>query len=31
MDNVWAYAIAGLIALLTTFYLFAAMIYPERF
>ncbi|HEV3123964.1 MAG TPA: potassium-transporting ATPase subunit F [Candidatus Dormibacteraeota bacterium] len=31
MDNVWAYAVAGVIALVTTIYLFAAMVFPERF
>ena len=31
MDSVWAYAVAGIIALITTVYLFAAMLFPERF
>jgi hypothetical protein len=31
MDSVWAYAVAGIIALITTVYLFAAMVFPERF
>ena len=31
LDSVWAYGAAGVIALLTTMYLFAAMIFPERF
>jgi K+-transporting ATPase KdpF subunit len=31
MDSVWAYAVAGVIALFTTIYLFAAMVFPERF
>lgn len=31
MDSVWAYAVTGIIALLTTIYLFAAMLFPERF
>jgi len=31
VDNVWAYAVTGVIALLTTIYLFAAMLFPERF
>ncbi|HEY6399399.1 MAG TPA: potassium-transporting ATPase subunit F [Solirubrobacteraceae bacterium] len=31
MDSVWAYAVAGVIALITTVYLFAAMLFPEKF
>ncbi|HET9051557.1 MAG TPA: potassium-transporting ATPase subunit F [Candidatus Dormibacteraeota bacterium] len=31
MDSVWAYGVAGLIALATTIYLLAAMLYPEKF
>jgi K+-transporting ATPase KdpF subunit len=31
MDSVWAYAVAGIIALITTIYLFTAMLFPERF
>lgn len=31
MDSVWAYAVAGVIALITTAYLFAAMLFPEKF
>jgi K+-transporting ATPase KdpF subunit len=31
MDSVWAYAVAGIVALITTVYLFAAMLYPEKF
>jgi K+-transporting ATPase KdpF subunit len=31
VDNVWAYAVTGVIALLTAIYLFAAMLFPERF
>jgi K+-transporting ATPase KdpF subunit len=31
LDNVWAYGVAGVIALITTIYLFAAMIFPEKF
>ena len=31
MDSVWAYGVAGFIALLVTAYLLAAMLYPERF
>jgi K+-transporting ATPase KdpF subunit len=31
LDSVWAYAVAGLIALVTTAYLFAAMLFPEKF
>lgn len=31
LDSVWAYAIAGIIAALTTAYLFAAMLFPEKF
>ena len=31
MDSVWAYGVAGIIALITTAYLFAAMLFPEKF
>jgi K+-transporting ATPase KdpF subunit len=31
MDSVWAYSVAGVIALVTTIYLLAAMLFPERF
>ena len=31
MDSVWAYGVAGVIALVVTLYLLAAMLYPERF
>jgi K+-transporting ATPase KdpF subunit len=31
MDSVWAYAVAGVIALITTAYLVAAMLFPEKF
>ena len=31
VDSVWAYAVAGVIALLAVIYLFAAMLYPEKF
>lgn len=31
LDSVWAYAVAGIIAFITTVYLFAAMLFPEKF
>ena len=31
MDSVWAYAVTGVIAAIVTAYLFAAMLFPERF
>jgi K+-transporting ATPase KdpF subunit len=31
MDSVLAYSVAAIIALLTTAYLFAAMLFPEKF
>ena len=31
MDSVWTYAVTGAIALATTVYLLAALLFPERF
>ena len=31
LDSVWAYAVAGIIAAGVCVYLFAAMLFPERF